>query len=107
MNFEFMIKHQKIIGVIYIFAFFILALVGGVLGTELVLSSGVWGVLIALVFVLINSFTLAAGVGLYKNYYWKHYVAFPVALLGLFNFPINTAISIYYFWYFFSYEYKR
>ena len=41
---------------------------------------------------------MIAGVGLLKRSSWARYLALVVGFLGLFNFPLGTAIGIYTFW---------
>jgi hypothetical protein len=59
---------------------------------------GIVGTVGLLFFALLALPGMLAGFGLLKRYSWARYLALVVGVLGLFNFPLGTAIGIYTFW---------
>jgi len=65
------------------------------------------GIFLSIIVLSFNAGYLAAGICLLRDFRFKHYVVFPVSVIGLVNFPFNTALSLYYFWYFIKFEWKK
>ncbi len=59
---------------------------------------GILGTVSLLFFGVLALPGMLAGFGLLKRYSWARYLALVVGFLGLFNFPVGTAIGIYTFW---------
>jgi hypothetical protein len=99
--------HVTIVGWLYIighlffiviggFVFVLLAGVGVVVDNREALSIlGIVGTWVALFLTVLALPGLIAGVGLLKRQMWGRVLAIIVAVFGLINFPIGTAISIY------------
>jgi hypothetical protein len=102
--------HVKILGWLYILGnaiflvvgitgFIFLTGIGAVSGdTEAVKVLGFIGAVGVLFFGVLGLPGIAAGVGLLKRQPWGRLLALVVGFLGLFAFPIGTAIGVYAFW---------
>lgn len=102
--------HVRVLGWLYILSnsiFLLLGLTGLVFLTGLGVVSGDWeatGVLafiggVGFAFLAVLALPgMLAGYGLLKRTSWARVLALVVAVLGLINFPIGTAIGIYTFW---------
>jgi hypothetical protein len=100
-------QHVTVLGWLYIighvffiviggFVFVLLAGIGVVVDNREALSIlGIVGTWIALFLTALALPGLIAGVGLLKRQMWGRVLAIIVAVFGLINFPIGTAISIY------------
>jgi hypothetical protein len=100
-------QHVTIVGWLYIighlffiviggFVFVLLAGIGVVVDNREALSIlGIVGTWIALFLTALALPGLIAGAGLLKRQMWGRVLAIIVAVFGLINFPIGTAISIY------------
>jgi hypothetical protein len=85
--------HRQIIGISWL-------VLGALIFSPLVLKLGpvadaavIWGVLAGLLFI-------AGGFVLLANLRKLSWVCHPCALLSLFTFPLGTAVSLYYLWFF-------
>lgn len=99
--------HVKILGVIYIVAGLLMALLGlflfGILtGSGIIsgdhtamLTTGIIGTALALFFGLLSLPSIIAGFGLLKFRNWARVLAIILGVLHLFGFPIGTAIGVY------------
>jgi hypothetical protein len=100
-------QHVTIVGWLYVighlffiviggFVFVLLAGIGVVVDNREALSIlGIVGTWIALFLTALALPGLIAGAGLLKRQMWGRVLAIIVAVFGLINFPIGTAISIY------------
>ena len=96
-------KHRKITGTLFLFQ--------GLLIT-LILYSVVANnpdmpfinILMGLSFGLI---AIISGYGLLMKMPWMHKVSIPAAILAFFAFPLGTALSIYYFWFYKKYAISK
>jgi hypothetical protein len=100
-------QHVTVLGWLYIighvffiviggFVFVLLAGIGVVVDNREALSIlGIVGTWIALFLTALALPGLIAGAGLLKRQMWGRVLAIIVAVFGLINFPIGTAISIY------------
>jgi hypothetical protein len=82
-----------------VFVFMLLISIGAVSGDQTawaVLS--VVGTSVGLLLALLALPGIAAGYGLLKGRPWGRVLAIVVAVLGLINFPVGTAIGIYALW---------
>jgi hypothetical protein len=79
--------------------FFLLAGIGAVSGDEQALAVlGVVATSMAVLFAGLGLPGVIAGYGLLKGRTWGRVLAVVVAVLGLVNFPLGTAISLYVLW---------
>ena len=85
--------------VIGAFVFVLLAGIGAVSGDQTAWAVlTVVGMSMGLLLTLLALPGMAAGYGLLKGQAWGRVLALVVAILGLVNFPVGTAIGIYALW---------
>jgi hypothetical protein len=77
---------------------------GDLLGSLLLGTAGVVGGILMVAFALPQ---LIGGVGLLARQSWARYVLIVTSAIGLFKFPIGTALSVYALWVLFHDETKR
>ena len=93
-------KHQKIVGYLYaILGAVVLMVVSSVYANNT--NVEVYKIMPA---IGVGALEIITCYGLLSNKAWRNLVAIPVSVLGLLSLPLGTALSIYYFWYYRTYE---
>ena len=90
------IVHSVLVGVVGLFIFGVLTLIGAVSGDEtalLVLS--LIGTIVGFFFVLVTLPGLVGGIGLVMNQSWGRILTLVVSFLKLLDIPIGTALGVY------------